>query len=165
MKKTIVFLIFVLLHNILFAVEQKQEGVGWLDIFSYDESSKKPRVLIIGDSIVRQYADTVRNGLKNKYLITRLSSSKSICSPQYIKQIDIAMTQPYEIILINNGLHDFSSTSNQYEKSYLKVINYLFESNPKSQIMLVSTTGVLGNIKRNDIVQQRNTPKIHRICS
>ena len=153
MKK---ILILLSLSISLFAVEQKQEGVGWLDVFSYNENSKKPRVLLIGDSIVRQYIDPVRSGLKNKYIITRLSTSKSICSSQYIKQLDIAMTQPYDIILINNGLHDFLSSNNKYEKCYLKVIHYLFKTNPKSKIMLISTTGVRGNKKRNDIVIQRN---------
>ncbi len=153
MKKLFIVILFTIS---LFAIEQKQEGVGWLDIFSYDDSSKKPRILIIGDSIVRQYTASVRNKLKTRYTFTRLSTSKSICSSEYLGRLSIAMTQPYRIILINNGLHDFTSSDNAYENSYKKTINFLIKSNPKSQIMLLTTTNVLGNKKRNNIVVKRN---------
>jgi len=153
MKKIIIM--FVLSLS-LFAIEQKQEGVGWLDIFSYDESSTKERVLLIGDSIVRQYINSVRNGIKDKYTVTRLSTSKSICSSQYINQLSIAMTQRYKIILINNGLHDFSATNEEYEECYKKSLDYIVKENLTSTIVLVNTTGVNGIKTRNDIVIQRN---------
>lgn len=153
MKKLITLLLILSIS--LFAIEQKQEGVGWLDIFAYDENSKKPRVLLIGDSIISQYAHKIREVLSNKS-ITRFSTSKSICAKYYINQLSIAMTQPYEIILINNGLHDFYSTNTQYEKCYKKTLDYSRKTNPNSTIMLVSTTPVKGIKERNDIVVQRN---------
>lgn len=140
----------------LFAVEQKLEGVGWLDVFTYNEGSKQKRVLLIGDSIVRQYAESVRNGVKDKYVVTRLSTSKSICSSQYLEQLAIAMQEPYEIILINNGLHDFGATNEEYYECFKKSLNYLMRKNPTSTIVLVSTTGVNGIKSRNDIVIERN---------
>lgn len=149
-------MLILLVSVSLFAIEQKQEGVGWLDIFSYDDSSKNKRVLIIGDSIVRQYANNVKKELKGKYTITRLSTSKSICSKHFINQLAVAMTQPYSIILINNGLHDFFATNDEYKQCYKKSIDYLLHTNPNAKVMLVTTTGVKGINEREKIVQKRN---------
>jgi len=148
--------LLVMLSLTVFGIEQKQEGVGWLDIFSYDDASHKPRVLIIGDSIVRQYAGKVKSDINTKYTLTRLSTSKSICSPHYMKQLSVAMTQKYKLILVNNGLHDFHSSNKQYNKCFQDTIVFLEKVNPKSKIMLITTTGVKGNKERESIVIQRN---------
>lgn len=154
MKKIVIFITLICIS--IFGIEQKQEGVGWLDIFSWDDGSHKPRILIIGDSIVRQYAFRVKNGLQDKRTVTRLSTSKSICSPYYLDQLSIAMTQPYAIILINNGLHDFSSSNETYEKCFSETIKFLKRTNPKSKIILLTTTGVHDIEKRELIVISRN---------
>lgn len=154
MKK--ILLLLFSLSIALLAFEQKQEGVGWLDIFSYNENSNKPRILIIGDSIVRQYAGKLKDGIKNVATLTRFSTSKSICSPYYIDQLSIAMTQQYKIILINNGLHDFHSTNTEYEKCYSKAIEFLKTKNPEAKIILMTTTGVHKIPKREKIVIERN---------
>jgi len=149
-------ILIILVSISLFGIEQKQEGVGWLDVFSYNDGSKKPRILIIGDSIVRQYAHLVKEKIKDKYSLTRLSTSKSICSKEFINQLSVAFTQNYDKILINNGLHDFTSSNKQYEKCYIDSLNYIIETNPNSEIMLLTTTGVNGIANREKIVIQRN---------
>jgi len=149
-------ILIILVSISLFGIEQKQEGVGWLDVFSYNDGSKKPRVLIIGDSIVRQYANSVRNKIKSKYTLTRLSTSKSICSKNYIQHLSIAMTQEYKLILINNGLHDFGSSNLRYEECYEKSLNYIKSVNKNSKIMLLTTTGVNSIDGREKVVIERN---------
>ncbi len=141
----------------LFATEQRYEGVGWLDIFSYEDDSKHPHLLLIGDSIVKQYADGVAEELKGKMSVTRFSTSKSICSSQYLPQLSIALTQNYQLILINNGLHDFESSNDTYKQCFKKTLDYLRKKMPHSTILLVATTGVKGDLERNKIVRQRNS--------
>lgn len=154
MKKIILFIFLITIAAS--AIEQKQEGVGWLDIFAYDENSKLDRILLIGDSIVNQYAERVRNQLKGHYILTRFSTSKSICSNQFLKQLDLTMDQKYAMIFINNGLHAFSSTDKEYKKCFKQTLDYLIEKNPKSEIFLVATTPVKNYLTRDSIVRSRN---------
>lgn len=109
-------------------------------------SNDLPRVLLIGDSITRQYQDRVRELLRGKCYVDYFSSSYAVDSPIYQTLIKAFVgDSKYDIIHFNNGLHGFHIGKSTY-KSRLKKLLKTFPSDCK--VILASTTFVFeeGNV-------------------
>lgn len=104
-------------------------------------SNDLPRVLLIGDSITRQYQDRVRELLRGKCYVDYFSSSYAVDSPIYQTLIKAFVgDSKYAIIHFNNGLHGFHIGKSTY-KSRLKKLLKTFPNDCK--IILANTTFVL----------------------
>ncbi len=116
---------------------------SWCDEAPSDDL---PRVLLIGDSITRQYQDRVRELLRGKCYVDYFSSSYAVDFPIYQTLIKAFVgDSKYAVIHFNNGLHGFHVGKRTY-KSRLKK---LFKSFPEdSEVILANTTFVFkeGNI-------------------
>ena len=109
-------------------------------------SNDLPRVLLIGDSITRQYQDRVRELLRGKCYVDYFSSSYAVDLPIYQTLIKAFVgDSKYDIIHFNNGLHGFHIGKSTY-KSRLKKLLKTFPSDCK--VILASTTFVFeeGNV-------------------
>ena len=105
-----------------------------------------PRVLLIGDSITRQYQDRVRELLRGKCYVDYFSSSYAADSPLYRTLIKAFIRDAkYSVIHFNNGLHGFHVGKRTY-KSRLKKLLKAFPNDCK--VILASTTFVFeeGNV-------------------
>ena len=104
-------------------------------------SNDLPRVLLIGDSITRQYQDCVRELLRGKCYVDYFSSSYAVDSPIYQTLIKAFVgDSKYAIIHFNNGLHGFHIGKSTY-KSRLKKLLKTFPNDCK--IILANATFVL----------------------
>lgn len=104
------------------------------------------RVLLIGDSITRQYQDRVRELLRGKCYVDYFSSSYAADSPLYQTLIKAFIRDSkYSVIHFNNGLHGFHVGKRTY-KSRLKKLLKAFPNDCK--VILASTTFVFeeGNV-------------------
>ena len=85
-----------------------------------------PRVLLIGDSISCGYSGVVNRILEGKYHVDRLGTSRSINDPVLLKETAMMLEDcKYAVVHINNGLHGFHLTGEQYAaalKDYLALI-------------------------------------------
>lgn len=109
-------------------------------------SNDLPRVLLIGDSITRQYQDRVRELLRGKCYVDYFSSSYAVDSPIYQTLIKAFVgDSKYAIIHFNNGLHGFHIGKSTY-KSRLKKLLKTFPNDCK--VILANTTFVFeeGNV-------------------
>ena len=109
-------------------------------------SNDLPRVLLIGDSITRQYQDRVRELLRGKCYVDYFSSSYAVDSPIYQTLIKVFVgDSKYAIIHFNNGLHGFHIGKSTY-KSRLKKLLKTFPNDCK--VILANTTFVFeeGNV-------------------
>ena len=99
-----------------------------------------PRVLLIGDSITRQYQDRVRELLRGKCYVDYFSSSYAVDSPIYQTLIKAFVGDSrYSVIHFNNGLHGFHVGKRTY-KSRLKK---LFKAFPEDcKVIFANTTFV-----------------------
>jgi len=120
-----------------------------------------PRVLLIGDSITRQYQESVRKLLDGKCYIDYFSSSYAVDSPLYSKLIKAFIgDSKYAVIHFNNGLHGFHVGKRTY-KARLKKLFKAFPGDCK--VILANTTFVFepGNVKPdkkwNKKVSERNS--------
>lgn len=103
-------------------------------------SDDLPRVLLIGDSITRQYQDRVRELLRDKCYVDYFSSSYATDSPLYQTLIKAFIRDSkYSVIHFNNGLHGFHIGKSAY-KSRLKKLLKAFPNDCK--VILASTTFV-----------------------
>ena len=109
-------------------------------------SDDLPRVLLIGDSITRQYQDRVRELLRGKCYVDYFSSSHAADSPLYRTLIKAFIgDSKYSVIHFNNGLHGFHVGKRTY-KTRLKKLLKAFPNDCK--VILASTTFVFeeGNV-------------------
>ena len=109
-------------------------------------SNDLPRVLLIGDSITRQYQDRIRELLRGKCYVDYFSSSYAVDSPIYQTLIKAFVgDSKYAIIHFNNGLHGFHIGKSTY-KSRLKKLLKTFPNDCK--VILANTTFVFeeGNV-------------------
>lgn len=116
---------------------------SWCDEAPSDDL---PRVLLIGDSITRQYQDRVRELLRGKCYVDYFSSSYAVDSPIYQTLIKAFVgDSKYAIIHFNNGLHGFHIGKSTY-KSQLKKLLKTFPNDCK--VILANTTFVFeeGNV-------------------
>jgi hypothetical protein len=124
---------------------------------------KLPNVLLLGDSISRNYFPEVQkdlNGIANVYL---MASSASIGDPRLEHQIaEFAATEMvrFRVVHFNNGMHGWAYTEGQYRAAFpafLRAVRSLGEKG--GALIWASTTPVrsdANNGATNPRVQERN---------
>ena len=85
-----------------------RESIEWCDIWiSHANETNLPRVLLIGDSIVRDYYPEVEKQLTGKAFVARLSTSRFVADPVLLKEIELVLEgTKFDVIHFNNGMHD-----------------------------------------------------------
>lgn len=116
-----------------------------------------PRVLIIGDSISCGYRTELNRLSKGQFYTDNFASSKGIDNPFFLKSLALFTAQMprCDSILLNNGLHGWHLTSEEYKAHYAALIAGLKKLSPSSGLSLLLTTPLCEeNHKR--ALQQRN---------
>ena len=121
MKKIILTTILFAVSAFAFAQTERsipREDIEWIDVWGpHNNDNELPRVLLIGDSITRQYNAGVEQNLDGKAYVERLSTSKSLGDPALFGEIRTMLEQyDFDIIHFNNGLHGAGYTKEQYRQ-------------------------------------------------
>src|SRR5918911_584933 len=89
------------------AVPPARESIEWCDIWiSHANETNLPRVLLIGDSIARDYYGEVEKCLAGKAFVARLATSRFVADPVLHKEIESVLGgTKFDIIQFNNGMH------------------------------------------------------------
>jgi hypothetical protein len=141
-----------------------RESTEWAQINCFgDNDPKTPRVLLIGDSISVQYSGVVRDGLKGKYLVDNLGTSRSLNDPVLLTQVQSFLQEHrYAAIYFNNGLHGFHLERPQYAAA-LKVLTQFLIDHGNGAKLIFATSTPLSDMteghplaKNNAIVLERN---------
>src|SRR5436190_14022482 len=70
------------------AAPPARESIEWCDIWiSHANETNLPRVLLIGDSIARDYYPAVEKGLSGKAFVGRLTTSRFVADPVLPQEI------------------------------------------------------------------------------
>src|SRR3954471_16722763 len=65
-----------------------RENTEWLDVYiTNTNAAGLPRILLIGDSITREYHSVVEKALKGKAFVGRLATSKSLGDPALLDEV------------------------------------------------------------------------------
>lgn len=137
------------------ALPPARESIEWCDIWlSHANETNRPRVLLIGDSIVRDYYPEVEKRLYGKALVARLATSRFVADPVLLKEIELVLEGTrFDVILFNNGMHGWQHGEEAYRKAFPGLIKAIRAHAPEARLIWANTTtlrdgkGVNGDTK------------------
>ena len=126
------------------AEEPVRERIEWVDIWVTDaDSSDLPRVLLVGDSITRGYFGGVEKHLAGKAHCARLTTSKCVSDPTFDDDLEMLLKQyQFSVIHINNGLHGWGYTEEEYRAGLLKTVHAVKQHAGDAALIWATTTPV-----------------------
>ncbi|NUP98464.1 MAG: SGNH/GDSL hydrolase family protein [Armatimonadetes bacterium] len=121
-----------------------RENIEWANFwFENTNDQKLPRVLLLGDSITWQYRPLVAERLKGIANVDALATSKAISDPAFLKEVAYATADyPHAVIHLNNGLHGWQVTPEEYEAGLRALLAQLRAACPESRLVWASSTPV-----------------------
>ena len=142
----------------------KRESIEWLDVWMpKTNDTGLPRVLLIGNSITRQYYKDVEKQLEGKAFVARLSTSKSIGDPGLLQEVALILGyDKFDIIHFNNGMHGWEYTEQEYAKAFPDLYQTIRKYAPHAKLIWANTTPVRTGENmnkfdsRNERVKERN---------
>lgn len=119
-----------------------RESIEWCDIWiSHANETNLPRVLLIGDSIARDYYPEVEKRLAGKAFVARLATSRFVSDPVLLKEIELVLKQEkFDVIHFNNGMHGWQHSETKYQKAFPKLIKAIRANAPKAKLIWATTT-------------------------
>jgi lysophospholipase L1-like esterase len=119
-----------------------REYIEWCDIWiSHANETNLPRVLLIGDSITRDYYPGVEKHLDGRAYVGRLSSSAFVADPVLLDQLKMTLSSmKFDVIHFNNGMHGWQHSEDEYRKAFPKFIETIRRYAPRAKLIWASTT-------------------------
>jgi hypothetical protein len=145
MKKFLLFLACAACFgSVVFAAPSPRESIEWCDIWiSHADETNLPRVLLIGDSISRDYYPEVEKRLAGQAYVARLSTSRFIGDPVLLKELALVLDQmKFEVIHFNNGMHGWQHSEKEYGKAFPKFLATIRAHAPDAKLIWASTTSL-----------------------
>src|SRR4051812_35866327 len=114
-----------------------RESIEWCDIWiSHANETNLPRVLLIGDSIARDYYPEVEKRLDGKAFVARLTTSRFIADPVLLKEIELVLNgAKFDVIHFNNGMHGWQHSEEAYRKAFPQLIKTIRAHAPKARLI------------------------------
>jgi len=138
--------------------EVKLENDDWTNIWIENANkSKKPRILFVGDSITAGYYPFIQEDLSQEFYLGYYVTSKFLGNPDYQTELSTILNRyDFEIININNGLHGWDYSIEEYQKGLEDVKRILDNLAPDALIIWCTTTPIRveENLERLDKLNQ-----------
>jgi len=124
------------------AAPPSRESIEWCDIWiSHANETNLPRVLLIGDSIARDYYPEVAKRLAGKAFVARLATSRFIADPVLLKEIELVLDQAkFDVIHFNNGMHGWQHNEAKYRQAFPKCLETIRSHAPQARLIWAATT-------------------------
>jgi len=126
----------------------RPEEIEWTwEVRPTQVEPKLPNVLLVGDSITRNYFPEVQRqlaGVANVYLF---ASSTSVGDPRLTHQLDefAAMENiPFTVVHFNNGMHGWKYSEVEYKDAFPSLLHELHVIAPNASLIWASITPVKG---------------------
>ena len=144
MKNTICFLLmFASITSQAQTKSYNNETISWNHswIVKSTPAQNLPNVLLIGDSHVERYYPVVNNLLKDKAVVSKITTSLSMGDPTFMPQLaGLLAGHKFDYIFFNNGLHGVLFTPREYAADISKVYKLLTKNNPSVKFVWANTT-------------------------
>jgi lysophospholipase L1-like esterase len=100
-------------------------------------------VLLLGDSITRQYFPEVEKNLAGKAYVNRLSTSAFSTDPALLSQIATVLDNThFDVIHFNNGMHGWQHNEKEYQAGLASMLDTIRKHAPSAKLMWANTTAV-----------------------
>src|SRR5437868_15374567 len=95
-----------------------REAIEWCDVWiTHANETNLPRVLLIGDSIARDYFGEVEKRLAGRAFVGRLATSRFVADTVLHKEIESVLSGAnFNVIVFNNGMHGWQHSEEEYRK-------------------------------------------------
>src|SRR5689334_6090529 len=119
-----------------------REAIEWCDVWiTHANETNLPRVLLIGDSIARDYYGEVEKRLAGRAFVGRLATSRFVADPVLHKEIETVLSgAKFNVIVFNNGMHGWQHNEEEYRKAFPKLIKTIRTHAPKAKLVWATTT-------------------------
>lgn len=119
-----------------------RESIEWCDIWiSHANETNLPRVLLIGDSITRDYYPEVEKHLSGKAYVARLATSRFIADPVLLQEIALVLDNTrFDIIHFNNGMHGWQHSEKDYGDVFPGFLAAIKTHAPNAKLIWANTT-------------------------
>jgi len=135
------------------------EKYEWMRIWFEDtEDTNAKRVLYIGDSISEGTYKYATKLSERKIIFNNLATSKAVDNPNFYTFIStfISENDKKDAIIINNGLHGWHLSENEYKEHYQNLIKKIKTDFPNIPLYIVLTTAITQATTCFDRVPLRN---------
>ena len=124
------------------ATPPARESIEWCDIWiSGANQTNLPRVLLIGDSIARDYYPGVEKLLAGKAFVARLATSRFVADAVLLKEIELVLNDAqFDVVVFNNGMHGWQHSEAEYQKAFPKLIKTIHANAPNAKLIWATTT-------------------------
>ena len=121
-----------------------RESIEWCDIWiSHANETNLPRVLILGDSIARDYYSVVEKRLEGKAYVARLTTSRFVSDPVLLQEIAMVLdNMKFDVIHFNNGMHGWPHSEEEYKSAFPKLLRTIHSHAPQAKLVWASTTPI-----------------------
>ena len=122
-----------------------RETIEWQDTWVEDGALRKklPRVLLLGDSISRQYRKRVSELLAGKAVVCNSAGSHCVGDPMLAAANAVLLDgYRFDVIHVNNGLHGWNCTDDDYAKYLAEYIDFLRARAPQAKFIWARTTPI-----------------------
>jgi lysophospholipase L1-like esterase len=159
--------LFLLLASAAFAAQKPSsipEEIEWTwEVRPPHPDPKLPNVLLLGDSISRNYFPQVTKDLTGVANVYLMASSTSVGDPRLPREIrDFAAMEhvSFRIVHFNNGMHGWGYTEAQYKAAFPEFLHTVRSLGAKNSALIWATTTPVKpqafNGATNDRVAARN---------
>src|SRR6266487_2602630 len=124
------------------AAPPAREAIEWCDIWSsHANETNLSRVLLIGDSIARDYYPEVEKRLAGKAFVARLATSRFLADPVLLKEVELVLDgTKFDVIHFNNGMHGWQHSEAEYRGAFPKVLETIRSHAPRAKLIWATTT-------------------------
>jgi hypothetical protein len=104
-----------------------------------------PNVLLVGDSITRNYYPEIRRQLSEVANVYLFATSASVGDPRLLRQLDEFSTMEsisFNVIHFNNGMHGWTYSEAEYKVAFPSLLSKLHEIAPNASLIWATITPV-----------------------
>jgi hypothetical protein len=141
----------------------KPEETEWTwEVRPTHVNPKLPNVLLVGDSITRNYYPEVQRDLANEANVYLFAASTSVGDPRLLHElVEFAAMEavPFKAVHFNNGMHGWTYSEEEYKAAFAAYLRTLHKVAPKSSFVWATITPVKGEDKpgpTNARIEDRN---------
>ena len=124
----------------------KSEEIEWTwEVRPEVADPRLPNVLLLGDSITRNYFPEVRLELKGVANVYLMSSSTSVGDPRMagqLEEFERAEGVAFSVVHFNNGMHGWAYSEAEYKAAFPEFVAEIRKIAPKAKLIWATTTPV-----------------------
>jgi lysophospholipase L1-like esterase len=124
----------------------RPEEVEWTwEVRPAHVNAELPNVLLVGDSITRNYYPEVQRQLAEKANVYLFAASSSVGDPRLLHQLaEFSKMEAvsFKVVHFNNGMHGWTYSETEYKAAFPAYLRALHKIAPKALFLWATTTPV-----------------------